>query len=1003
MIFLLRKTIFIFFGIFSFSQNLPHSTLHVKVISQQEGLSQLGISAISFDSKGFLWAGTQNGLNRYNGYQMKTYFAEKNEHNLKDDHIRSLYYENDTLWMATNTHSINAFLPKQNKFLNFNQQANQLNEYLKYSYTIAASPRNIIVGAVGHCFTIDRKTLVFKTLKIPNILENDFVTSITELKKGLYLIGTNSSGIYWFDENQHKIYFDEAFTPIQNIQINSILKSNQQRVLIGTNKGLFEYHISQKKLFKINDILVKSLFRWDENTSFIGGLSKNYFLKNFRNIEEIKFIDNLTNVEIEATILTTKRDNLGGIFFGTETKGLFYYHPFQKKFSPNRIQVPNSPKKDFISIFNFLRQGENLWMATEMGFVNYNFKTKNYKLYRTDNLEYTLALDKKGNLWAGGFEGGLLRFDEKKDKFEKIPVPFKDSDVIQLTFVSEEKLWIHTWSNGIFEMNIRTGETHPLFIDGKKLVRSRISYIDHSGTIWIGSDEGLYNLNRGKIQYYGNLSNPRVFSIAEDRKGNIWVGTAKGLNKIDPAQLSVTKWERQNGLPNDFIYGVLVDNDDKVWVSTNYGISVFNQKTKEFKNYTEEDGLQNNEFNGKAAYKDSFGNFYFGGMNGLNIIQPEKILMNHEIGQTVIEDVKLFGKSIPQNTIYSDTLYFSHNENVISFDFVSLNFLRSEKNRYRFMLEGFDSDWRPETKERSTTYTNLNPGTYIFKVKGSNNELLWGEEDYLTIIILSPWYETTWFKLGMGLSFLFLIGMILYYKNLRQKKINQKLIQMVEERTAELNETNSALNKSLHTSKKQKENISFLMQELNHRVKNNLQLITSLIDLQAYDIEDQEIQNKLKLLQSRVYTVSKVHDLLNREDKQKVHTHKFIKELVKDIVLFSGQKIETEFNLPVFDFPIHQITYLGLIFNELVTNSIKHAFAENQLHKKVGVSGKLSETHIVFIYHDNGRGFNLNDMDLKSNKGMNLIFTLVKELKGQLIIHESENCLIEISIPIIKK
>src|SRR5690606_27222756 len=222
-------------------------------------------------------------------------------------------------------------------------------------------------------------------------------------------------------------------------------------------------------------------------------------------------------------------------------------------------------------------------------------------------------------------------------------------------------------------------------------------------------------------------------------------------------------------------------------------------------------------------------NFYFGGMNGFNIIQPDKVPVNKKIGQTVIEDVKLFGKSLKQNIIYSDTIYLSHNENVISFDYISLNFLRSEKNRYRFMLEGFDNRWRPETREKSTTYTNLNPGTYVFKVQGSNNELIWGNGDQMVIIIKSPWYKTIWFKLLSIFSFLFLTGLILYYKNHQQKKTNRKLVQMVEKRTEELKNTNSALNRSLEISQHQQKNISFLMQELNHRVKNNLQLITSLI------------------------------------------------------------------------------------------------------------------------------------------------------------------------------
>lgn len=996
-----KNLVFILLGFFIFGNLSAQENLTVKEISQQEGLSQLGVSALDFDKKGYLWIGTQNGLNRYNGDLVKVYYSGSDPDDLKDDHIRSLLFLNDTLWIATNTNSVNAFLPKENRFLDFKQQDSE-NEFIKFSYTLSSSPENIIVGAIGNCFTINRKTKKIKIIKVPGILENDFVTTIVPIEEHLYLVGTNAGGVYVLNEKTSEIYAEELFNALKNKQINSILKPNPFRVLIGTNQGLYEYNLSDGKLILVHDIYVKTLFKWDENKVFVGGLIQNFFLDNFRELNEIKFRD-FADHEIEATILSVKKDPLGGTFFGTETKGIFYYHPLHKKFKPIRIEAENSPKKDFISIFNFLRKEDDLWMATEMGFVKYDLKSKKSKLYLTNNLEYTIVQDKEGRIWAGGFEEGLVRYDEAKDQFINIPVPFQDRDVIQLTFISEEKLWIHTWSNGIFEMNIRTGKTHPLFIDGKKLIRSRTSYIDSSGTVWIGSDEGLYSLKGNQVKYYGNLSNPRVFSIAEDSQGKIWVGTAKGLNKIDRKKNTVTKWKRQNGLPNDFIYGILVDENDKIWVSTNFGISIYNPVNKEFKNYTEEDGLQNNEFNGKAAYKDASGNFYFGGMNGFNIIRADQVPVNKKIGQTVIEDIKLFGKLLTQNIIYSDTIYLSHNENVISFDYISLNFLRSEKNRYRFMLEGFDNHWRPETKEKSTTYTNLNPGTYIFKVQGSNNELIWGNEDQMVIIIKSPWYKTIWFKIFGIFSFLFLTGLILYYKNHQQKKTNRKLVQMVEKRTEELKSTNSALNRSLKISQHQQKNISFLMQELNHRVKNNLQLITSLIDLQSFDIENPEIQEKLKLLQSRIYTVAKVHDLLNRDDSKKIHTDKFIEELVKDIVLFSGQKIQTEFDLLPFDFPTNRITYLGLIFNELVTNSLKHAFTEDQIHPKISISGKENETEILFTYRDNGLGFAPETIDLKSSKGMNLIYTLVKELKGNLNISNSEGFLVEINIPKIIK
>src|SRR5690606_12225106 len=156
----------------------------------------------------------------------------------------------------------------------------------------------------------------------------------------------------------------------------------------------------------------------------------------------------------------------------------------------------------------------------------------------------------------------------------------------------------------------------------------------------------------------------------------------------------------------------------------------------------ETDGLQNNEFNGKAAYQDDQGNLYFGGMNGFNIFNPEKILTNKHVGNTVIEDVQVFGKSLGINLPSTTDLVLSHDQNVISFEHTALSYLWATKNLYQFMLEGFDKDWRTVTDFRSTTYTNLDPGEYTFKVRGTNNDGLWGPVSSLVVIIKGPWYNS---------------------------------------------------------------------------------------------------------------------------------------------------------------------------------------------------------------------------------------------------------------------
>jgi len=992
----------IFVFIVGKAQTFPTDTLAVLQIAQEEGLSQLGASSLQFDKQGYLWAGTQNGLNRFNGYQMKVWLSDINNSGFPDDHIRGMHYQQDTLWMTTNTHSLCAYLLKENRFIHFSKELDfEKNPFVKYSYAISATPNNqIIIGTAGHCILYDRNLRIFDILPVPQILENDFVTDIQHFKKNHYLIGTNASGLYILDIQHKTIVQTPILRSFQNNLVDALYKLDNGDILVGTANGMYLLADNLKTLHKIGQRNVRSIHRWDEEHLLIGGKNENFLLAEDFTWRKLVFV-NHDGKELTSDILAYQEDVQGGKWLGTETRGILYYHPNQMKFTSKRIQAANAPKQDFISTFNFLRDGNDLWMATEFGFVKHPLTSDRYKLYRTDLLEYTLTKDARGTIWAGGFEQGLLRYDRQKDKFASIPLPFLDKDIIQITPISSDSIWIHTWSSGIYSMHTGTLKMQPVKLLGKELVRSRTSLVDRQGNIWIGSDEGLYQVKKNRnVKYYDSLSNERVFAIAEDLRGKIWIGTAKGVNQVDPKTGITTHYTQQTGLPNDFIYGLLVDQKNNVWMSTNYGISMFNQYTAIFKNYTEDDGLQNDEFNGKAAYQDSLGYFYFGGMNGFNVFHPDSIPMNTHTGKTHIENVLLFGRPIQENILYTDTLTFSHDQNVITFDFVNLNYLWSKKNRYQFILEGFDKEWRPITRDRSTTYTNLAPGTYTFKVRGSNNELIWGDIDEMTIIIRSPWYATLPFRVGLILLISALVVGGFSYKTYQQKLTNRRLLQMVNERTEELSKTNKVLHESLSLTQQQKDNITFLMQELNHRVKNNLQLITSLIDIQSFQIDNQRIQKKLRTLQARVFTVSRIHDLLNLSDNDKgVSIKSFINNLTADLITFSGQKIYFHSNISDLVLPSNKLTYLGLILNELIINSIKHAFKQEQEHKEIHVSLAESGNNITIQYSDNGVGFDKSRPFTDDHKGMGLMRLLIKELKGTMDIEVSNGSIFTIKLP----
>lgn len=971
-------------------------TLSVVEIAQEQGLSQLGAATMAFDEKGYLWIGTQNGLNRFNGYGMKVYYSGDKEEDLRDDHIRSCHLAGDTLWLTTSTQGIMAYLMRQDKFIGFESYIDyKKHPNTKYAYTLhAPNEKNLVGGTVGNVIWIDRATMNSKVIPLTTIKDNDFVTSIIAIGQEHFLIGTNASGIVSFNSEHFAIVADPIFRELAEAQINCLFQRPDKAIWIGTNKGLYNYDVTKNTLHRLSALETRSLHQWDSKTILVGGLYQNYLISKDDLWEEVVFTNQLGKV-LQSDILSFTEDDQGGRWIGTESRGMYYFHPHRQKFTPKRIQLANTPKQDFISTFNFLRDGDDLWMAGEFGFFKHRLGTNQYQLYQTDLLEYTLHKDHRGQIWGGGFGQGLVRYDRSKDQFEQIPLTFEDLDIIHITPVHPDSLWLHTWSTGIYAFNIHDYGVRPVSILGKPTLRSRISLTDSKGDIWIGSEEGLYQIGSGGVIFYDSLSNERVFAITEDSQGDIWVGTARGLNQINPHTKKIKHYLQQTGLPNDFIYAAEVDDHGNVWASTNYGLSVLNRKTMTFRNYTEEDGLQNNEFNGKAGYRDSLGYLYFGGMNGFNIFHPDSVFANSIVGKTWIEDVRLFGKSLPKNILYTDTLVFPHDQNVISFDFASLNFLWPTKNRYQYMLVGFDEDWRPATKELSATYTNLDPGTYIFRVRGSNNELLWGDYDEITVVIESPWYKTLWFRFAAVLTIVLLIVGFFINKTKQQKRINKRLLAMVDERTEELNV-------SLNLSQKQKDNISFLMEELNHRVKNNLQLITSLIDIQSFEIADQDIQGKLRILQSRVFTVSKIHDLLNQKDSgEGLSAHLFMADLARDLILFSAQDIQLDTHIDEVRFPSNRLTYIGLILNELITNSIKHAFSEEQKDKIIAIHLQKKDDTLLLVYSDNGKGCDVSIFLHTKQQGISLIQMLVKELRGTVDFTGDDGFACRIVLPII--
>jgi len=473
-----------------------------------------------------------------------------------------------------------------------------------------------------------------------------------------------------------------------------------------------------------------------------------------------------------------------------------------------------------------------IWIGTDGGGINaFNRKDDTFFHFRhnpnqanSPGSDYAIAITefRKGVLAIGYHRGGFDLLDITTRKFiHHMPDGKPNSmPVTTVTVVYKDRdndLWVGTWGGGVGLYH----EEHRNFTwfshndgDENSLCGNFLTTIgeDNDGNIWIGTTTGLDVLNKKtrQIKHYkndpkddGSLSHNIVEALLLDHTGNLWLGTGDGLNQYDKKKDRFKRYTEKDGLPNNMIRGILEDDHDNLWISSNRGICKFNPAAGTFKNYEVEDGLQSWEFKPKACLRARSGEMFFGGHRGLNAFHPDSIKDNTAIPPVYLTGLQIFNQPIVVNDEDSilrahisevGEITLSYSQSVFTLEFAALNYTLPEKNRYAYMLEGFDHTWNRAGHKRSATYTNLDPGEYLFRVQGSNNDGYWNERGAsLRIVITPPYWKTWWFRslmvlLGIGSIIAFISFRINNIK--RQKKILEAL---VEERTAEVKDQKNVL------------------------------------------------------------------------------------------------------------------------------------------------------------------------------------------------------------------
>ncbi len=499
------------------------------------------------------------------------------------------------------------------------------------------------------------------------------------------------------------------------------------------------------------------------------------------------------------------------------------------------------------------------------------------------NTVLCITEDGQGKIWIGGYLQGINIIDKKTGIISGYKHDDKDifslsnDDVRDIMVEDSNTVWIATNGGGLNKFNPETGKFLHYLEGGENSIAGNWClklFEDRNGSIWIGTYSGLSIfdtentsfLNFEKNTSPGSLCNGWIYSVAEDKTGNMWIGTANGLNYFDWDKREFSKFLSSDGLPNDVINGLLIDNENNLWLSTNKGISKYNPDSNSFKNYNESDGLQGNQFIHGSYFKGKDGKMFFGGINGLNMFYPDSILNNTFLPPVYLTDFLIYYKEVPIGTknsplkksiTESKKITLTHEQSVFTIKYAALNYTNPGKNQYKYKLIGFDKEWNIMGSRREATYTNLNPGTYTFKVIASNNDGYWNNNGTSILIeILPPWYKTIAFRTLIVLIIFSLIVGLYFFRisKLQQQKV--QLENIVAERTCEIQEKNSML---LQQADELSE-INTLLEENQQRIKQQAEGLAEANRL--LEQRQQYIQEQTEELMAQKDELETVNDYL---------------------------------------------------------------------------------------------------------------------------------------------
>ena len=786
----------------AYAQDLKY---RFRQIGHTEGLSQSNVTSIVQDHRGYMWFGTRDGLNMYDGHQIVVYRNDPADPcSLPHNYIRAVYEDNKhRLWIGTDD-GLSLYNRAGDDFINYRHDPRNP------AGLSAGSVRAIIQDKLGrlwvgtgggglNLFNTEQETFTVYRHKPdgPHSISDDHIEDLAVDSTGTLWIATWNAGLNRLIPGQQRFERFRALpgTPgaLSSAKLRKLYIDRTNTLWVGTTEGglnryeaatgtFIHYGTTQRNKLNNDDVLAIAEDR--EGNLWIGTQNGGINILD-RNRQKITYVNSNTNSPEglrNGSIYSLYRDRQGDMWIGTFSGGVHYYNGKRPRF--RQLLQPDSGNTALTR--NVLAVSEddngNIYTGTDgAGLIIYHRATgRSITLqHRPDkrngipsNYPLCLYQDRAHRMWMGSFYGKAAVLRSYGRQIDKMIFP---PEIQHVATIGEDtltgKIWMGTWGQGVLVYDPPTATWKQYLPDATRegsISHSIIFciYQDHEGTLWIGTEGGglsRYNRETDNFTHFGytsaqpgGISNNIVNVVHEDAKGNLWIGTQAGLNRFDRTTNTFTAYTSSDRQRSNAIQSIEEDDHGYLWLGTNEGIARFDPGTQTFRYYEAVYGDTHNSYNRLASYRNHKGLMYFGGMQGLTSFHPDSLADSAFQPPVYFTGLQIFNKTVDfreagsilsQPVAESRMITLSYRHSVFSLAFVALDYVAPDKNLYAYKLEGFDDDWNEVGNQRKASYTNLDPGTYTLRVKATNSDGIWStREAAIRIVIRPPLWLTWWAK-----------------------------------------------------------------------------------------------------------------------------------------------------------------------------------------------------------------------------------------------------------------